>query len=94
MSLRQDRQPAEASAPFDARRSWKGGARAGLLAAAATGVVISVVGVSTLRQIIPGLYGLAGNRLAGWIVHLVHGALFGALFSAILADPGLYGLSG
>ena len=76
--------------PFAARWAWRGGAVAGLIATVAMGIAISLMRLATLRLSIAGLYGLEGNLAAGWIAHLVHGAIFGVIFAAILADPGLY----
>jgi hypothetical protein len=75
--------------PFTARWAWKGGAVAGVAAAAVMGVLIVVMNLPLLRQSIAGLYGLEGSVVAGWIAHLTHGAIFGALFAAILTDPAL-----
>jgi hypothetical protein len=38
-----------------------------------------------------GLYGLAPppNGVAGWTVHMAHGAIFGVLFAAVLGAPRL-----
>jgi sterol desaturase/sphingolipid hydroxylase (fatty acid hydroxylase superfamily) len=63
------------------------------VATLAMGHAISPMQLSTLRVAIAGLYGFEGSLLAGWTAHLVHGALFGVVFAAILADPGLYRVS-
>jgi hypothetical protein len=76
--------------PFAARWNWRGGALAGLLATAAMGLAITAMNLSTLRVAIAGLYGQEGNLVVGWLAHLLHGTLFGLLFAALLADPGLY----
>jgi hypothetical protein len=80
---------AERFDPFEARIEWRAGGVAGLTAALATGVVITVARPATLRSGIAGLYGFEGSLAAGWVVHLVHGTLFGVVFAALLADPGL-----
>lgn len=80
----------ETGEPFEKRWAWRGGAVAGAVATVAMGVAISLVQLSTLRVAIAGLYGFEGSLVAGWIAHLVHGSLFGAVFAAVLADPGLY----
>ncbi|MFC4358430.1 histidine kinase [Halobium salinum] len=79
--------------PFETRWAWRGGAVAGFVAALVMGVAISLVQLETLRVAIAGLYGFEGSLLAGWAVHLVHGTLFGLLFAATLADPGLFRVS-
>jgi hypothetical protein len=68
-----------------------GGAAAGLLAAAAMAVAIVAVDLSTLRVAIAGLYGFEGNIVAGLVAHLAHGAAFGLLFGALLAEPTMAG---
>lgn len=76
--------------PFTGRINWRAGAVAGFVAAVVMGAAISIVQLDTLRIAIAGLYGLEGNLVAGWLLHLLHGTLFGVLFAAILSDPGLY----
>lgn len=83
----------ELPAPFEATPSWRGGALAGLVATVAMGGAITVMDLPTLQRAIAGLYGQSGNLLAGWLAHLLHGTLFGVLFAAILADPGVYRVS-
>jgi len=82
-----------ATEPFEATWAWKGGAVAGLLATAAMGAVITAMDLSTLQHAISGLYGLPEGLLTGWLVHLIHGTLFGLLFALVLSDPGLYNLT-
>ncbi|WP_435334764.1 histidine kinase [Haloarchaeobius sp. TZWWS8] len=77
---------------FESRFEWKAGAVSGLLAAFAMGLAISLVRLETLRVAIAGLYGFEGSLAVGWAAHLFHGALFGVVFAAILADPGLFGV--
>jgi hypothetical protein len=88
-----ERERTEKPSAFDSRLAWKGGLAAGVAASVAMGVAISAVRLSTLQMAIAGLYGLEGNLVAGWATHVVHGALFGLVFAAILADPGVYGIT-
>jgi multisubunit Na+/H+ antiporter MnhG subunit len=83
----------ERTDPFEAHWDWNGGALAGLLATVAMGVAISLTDLSTLQIAIAGLYGQSGSLVAGWIAHLVHGIVFGSLFTLLLADPGLHRLT-
>jgi hypothetical protein len=83
----------ETTAPFESNWAWKGGAIAGLVATFAMGVAISLMDLSTLQRAIAGLYGQSGNLATGWTAHLVHGSLFGAVFSLFLSDPGLHGVT-
>lgn len=82
------REPAEHD-PFEAHLGWRAGIGAGLVAAVAMGIGITLVEPGVLRGAIAGLYGLEGSLLAGWVVHLAHGALFGLAFAVVVADPSL-----
>lgn len=79
--------------PFTARWTWKGGMAAGFVATLVMGVTIGVMQLETLRLAIAGLYGSPGSLAVGWVAHLIHGTVFGAIFAGILTDPGLYGLT-
>ena len=83
----------ETGEPFERQWGWKGGVVAGAVATLAMGLAISLMQLSALRIAIAGLYGFEGSLLAGWAAHLAHGSLFGVVFAAILADPGLYRIS-
>jgi len=78
---------------FSSRWDWRSGAISGLLAAVVMGAGITLTQQATMQVAIAGLYGQTGNLLAGWAAHLLHGTLFGILFAAVLADPGLYHLT-
>jgi hypothetical protein len=80
----------DTTTPFENTWGWKGGGIAGVIATIAMGAAISLMDLSTLQLAIAGLYGQSGNLVSGWIAHLVHGSLFGMLFSLLLSDPGLY----
>jgi len=69
--------------------AWRNGAIAGLLATVVMGLAISLGNLPILRDAIAGLYGQQGSLLAGWLAHLIHGTIFGVLFAAVLADPGV-----
>ncbi len=79
--------------PFEPHLGWRGGIVAGLVAAVAMGVGITVVEPALLREQIAGLYGASGSLLAGWLVHLGHGVVFGLVFAVVVADPSLAGPS-
>jgi hypothetical protein len=81
---------ASEDAPFEARWAWRGSAISGVVAAAVMGLAIWGMQIETLRIAISGLYGQAGNVMAGWIAHLGHGALFGIIFALVLTDPTLH----
>lgn len=63
---------------------WQAGVAGGVLGAALMAVAISLMNPPTLTKAIPALYGLQGG-VAGWIVHLSHGAVLGVGYVA-LAD--------
>ena len=93
MTTKNDYYTDEPARPFETTWAWKGGAVAGLVATVVMGVAISLMKVSTLQVAIAGLYGQEGDLAAGWVAHLFHGTLFGMIFAAVLADPGLYRVS-
>lgn len=93
MGSEESQEAIEIGAPLESRIHWIHGAIAGFVAALAMGVVMSLVNQAVLQNLIAGLYGLRGSLVAGWIVHLIHGTLFGVLFAIVLSDPTLYRVS-
>ncbi|MFB6281204.1 MAG: histidine kinase [Haloferacaceae archaeon] len=83
----------EARAAFENSPAWRGGALAGFVATVAMGLVMALMNLAVIQESIAGLYGLGGSLAAGWVAHLAHGTLFGAVFALLLADPGLYRLT-
>lgn len=73
------------------QNAWKGAVIAGIVGAAAMGVLVSLMNAATLAVAIPSLYGLAPppNGVAGWAVHLSHGAVLGVLFGGIADAAGV-----
>lgn len=61
---------------------WTAGLVAGVAGAAVMASLLSVVAPPIIFGAIPGLYGLSGP-IAGWAVHLTHGAAFGLLFASL-----------
>ncbi|MFC7135936.1 histidine kinase [Halobaculum litoreum] len=61
---------------------WRGGVVAGAVAGIAMGVVFSILAPPALEVAIPSLYGLSGG-VAGWVVHVSHGAVLGVAFVAL-----------
>jgi hypothetical protein len=80
----------DAATPFETDLAWRAGALAGLTAALAMGVAITATDLGVIRSSIAGLYGFEGSLAVGWLAHLFHGTLFGALFAVVLTDPGLH----
>ena len=62
---------------------WQAGVVGGIAGAAVMAVLISIMNVDVLAGAIPGLYGLSGG-IAGWVVHLSHGAVLGVVFAALV----------
>ncbi|WP_254273411.1 histidine kinase [Haloarcula marina] len=62
---------------------WQAGVVGGIAGAAVMAVLISVMNPGVLTGAIPGLYGLSGG-VAGWAVHLSHGAVLGVVFAAVV----------
>ncbi|WP_277554422.1 DUF6789 family protein [Halobaculum limi] len=62
--------------------SWRGGVVAGAVAGIVMGAVFSIFAPPALEVAIPSLYGLSGG-LAGWVVHVSHGAVLGVAFVAL-----------
>jgi hypothetical protein len=83
----------EALEPFDEHLALLGGAGAGFVGAIAMGIVFVVLDPELLSQFIPGLFGLEGSLLAGWIGHLMIGVLFGLAFAIVMDDPSLVQVS-
>jgi len=80
--------------PFDEHLALVGGAGAGFVAAVAMGLTFVLFDPALLREYVPGLYGLAGSMVVGWVAHLVHGLLFGLVFAVVMDDPSLVSVSG
>ncbi|WP_324757351.1 histidine kinase [Haloarcula montana] len=66
---------------------WQAGVVGGIAGAAVMAVLVSVMNAAVLNGAIPGLYGLSGG-IAGWTVHLSHGAVLGVVFAALVRSIG------
>lgn len=75
--------------PFEDYVGWRAGILSGIAAAVVMGVGMTVVEPTLVSESIAGLYGAAGSLGAGWLVHVLHGALFGLVFAVVVADPSL-----
>ncbi|WP_276270607.1 histidine kinase [Haloarcula litorea] len=71
--------------------AWQAGVAGGIAGAAVMAVLVSLMNPPTLAAAIPALYGLSGG-VAGWVVHLSHGAVLGVALAAI-AESGVIGQS-
>jgi hypothetical protein len=63
------------------RIDWQLGVVGGILGATAMALLVTAMNPPTLAAAIPALYGLSGG-VAGWVVHLSHGAVLGVVFVA------------
>ncbi len=62
--------------------AWQAGVAGGLVGSLAFGAMMAMMSPMMLTEMIPGMYGLEGG-LAGWIVHMSHGAVIGVVFAAL-----------
>ncbi|WP_318570211.1 histidine kinase [Salinigranum marinum] len=68
---------------------WLSAGLAGIVGTVVFGAVQMVMGATGVIAVaIPALYGVSGpNLLAGWAIHLVHGALLGLGFGLLATRP-------
>ncbi len=68
---------------------WLSAGIAGIVGTVVFGAVQMVMGATGVIAVaIPALYGISGpNLLAGWAIHLVHGALLGLGFALLATRP-------
>ena len=66
-------------------RQWFiGGVTGGFVASILFGIILWSVSPDTIREAIPAIYGLDSSAILGWILHLIHGALFGLIFGFLV----------
>jgi hypothetical protein len=67
-----------------------GSALAGILGTLAFGGSFTAIGnTGTVSVAIPALYGISGpNLIAGWAIHLFHGAVLGTVYALIVSGTG------
>lgn len=69
---------------------WQGGVVGGLLGALVFGILLSLVSPGVIENAIPALYGLGTPAgIAGWAIHMSHGAVLGVVFAAVADADGL-----
>lgn len=67
------------------RIGWPlGGALAGAIGAVAFGIVMWLFDPAIVRAAIPAIYGLDPVGIAGWGIHIAHGAVLGVLFGFLI----------
>lgn len=62
---------------------WQAGVLAGVVAGIAMGVMLTTQMTPVIEKAIPAMYGVSGG-LAGWVVHVSHGAVLGVAFAGVL----------
>ena len=62
---------------------WQAGVVGGIAGAIAFGAMMAAMAPEMLAMMIPAMYGLEG-ALAGWVVHVSHGAILGLVFAIVL----------
>ncbi|MFQ3319488.1 MAG: hypothetical protein ACI8UR_000939 [Natronomonas sp.] len=75
--------------------NWKAGVTGGLIGSAVFGVMLTLQMTNVIEIAIPSMYGLAppASGLAGWFVHMSHGAVLGVAFAGFVGAVGLDGES-
>ena len=71
---------------------WQAGVVGGVGGGVVFGVLLSLLAPEMLTGMIPAMYGLEGG-LAGWIIHVSHGAVLGVVFATLLTVAGKADLS-
>jgi hypothetical protein len=66
---------------------WQAGVVGGIIGAIAFGAMMAMQMPAMLETGIPAMYGLEGG-LAGWSIHIAHGAVLGVVFAAVLTATG------
>jgi uncharacterized membrane protein YagU involved in acid resistance len=72
-------------AATDRQPSWQRGVAGGVLGGIVFGVMVSVMMTPVIEKAIPAMYGLSGG-MAGWVIHVSHGAVLGVAFAAVARD--------
>ena len=75
--------------------NWKAGVAGGLAGGLVFGAMMTAMMTNIMEMAIPVMYGIEGPAgAAGWVIHMVHSAIFGVVFAAIVGVAGLTGSSG
>jgi uncharacterized membrane protein YagU involved in acid resistance len=72
-------------AATDNQPAWQRGVLGGVLGGIVFGVMVSMMMTPVIEKAIPAMYGLSGG-LAGWVIHVSHGAVLGVAFAAVARD--------
>lgn len=68
---------------------WQAGVVGGLVGGIVFGVMMTMEMRMVMEMAIPGMYGLSASLELGWIIHLVHSAIFGLVFAAAVTYGGI-----
>ncbi|MEZ3117051.1 DUF6789 family protein [Halobaculum sp. MBLA0147] len=73
------------------RGNWRAGVLGGIAGALVMGVLVVAMNTPTIAVAIPSLYTLAPpqNPLAGFVVHVSHGAVLGVIFAGLVGAADL-----
>lgn len=73
--------------------AWMAGLAGGVVGTVAFGIMLTMMMPDVIEVAIPSMYGLAPprNGLAGWAVHVGHGAVLGVVFAGLVSVAGLRG---
>ena len=78
---------------IDSSWGWPiGGALGGALGAAAFGLLIWLLDPDVIVAAVPGIYGLEPVGLAGWGLHIAHGAVLGIIFAFLITRSQILGI--
>lgn len=76
----------------DTASALLGGLLGGIAGAAAFGALMWALTPAFLHTSIPAMYGLEPTGLLGWSIHLLHGAVLGLVFGAIVSRDAVAGM--
>ena len=68
---------------------WQAGIVGGLFGGIAFGLMMTMDMRMVMETAIPGMYGLPESLGLGWIIHLIHAAIFGVIFGLVVSADAL-----
>lgn len=81
----------ETTAASTGLTDWQAGVVGGLVGGVVMGAIIWIMNPAVIAGAIAGLYTLQGSAIAGWVAHLAHSAILGAIFAGIVSVGALSG---
>ncbi|MDR9380216.1 MAG: histidine kinase [Natronomonas sp.] len=74
--------------------NWKAGVAGGLGGGLVFGMLMTMMMPNILETAIPVMYGIEGPAGGvGWVIHMIHAAILGVVFAALLGGAGFAGAS-